>query len=235
MEKRRFQALVWKPFHGEDMAYRTDNIPLLIKPLYFAISYILAIIVFVFFIFPLRLTLRIDFQGKENLNKKPFIGCIWHQDLGPVFTSLKKFGVNQIWMNYPVWYMKPIHFLLNFIGIKELVLGSSGHNGKEAASKLCRLLKEKNASTIVAVDGPLGPSKVLKKGVLYMALETGFPIIPLTFELSPCFILRPSWDGKKMTVPFGRMKIICHEPLYVTEDNFKERSIQLENALNRVP
>ena len=222
-----------KEFSGEGMPYRTDNIPLVLKPLYLAVSYILALIIFVFFIFPLRLTIRMDLKGEEHLKKKPFIACIWHQDLVPVFVSLKKFGVNQIWMNYPIWYMKPIHFLLNFIGIKELVLGSSGHQGKEAASKLCSLLKEKNASTTVAVDGPLGPSKVLKKGALYMALETGFPIIPLTFKLNPCLILRPSWDGKRITIPFGRLNIICHEPLYLNNDNLKEKSKQLENILNR--
>ncbi len=214
------------------MTYRTDNIPFLLRPLYIAISYFLAVIIFVFFIFPLRITLRMDFQGKENLKKGPFIACIWHQDLGPVFASLKKFEAQQVWMNYPVWYMKPIHFLLDFIGIKELVLGASGHQGKEAANKLCRILKEKNASTTVAVDGPIGPAKVLKKGALYMALETGFPIIPLTFDLKPCFILRPSWDGKRMTLPFGRMKVICHGPLYITNENLEDMSIKLENALN---
>ncbi len=215
------------------MAYRTDEVPLFLKPIYFAISYIIAIIIFVFFIFPLRLTLRVHFKGKEHLNQKPFIACIWHQDLGSVFASLKKFGVGQIWMNYPVWYMKPVHYLLRFIGIKEIVLGGSGYGGKEAAGRLCNLLKEQSASTTVAVDGPVGPAKVLKKGALYMALETGFPIIPLTFDLNPCIIIKPSWDGKKVTLPFGRMNIICHEPLYITQENFDEMSKRLEDTLNR--
>lgn len=215
------------------MTYRTDDIPFFLKPLYLVISYVIAVLMFVFFIFPLRLTLRVEFKGKDNLKKNPFIGCIWHQDLGPVFASFEKFGVNQIWMNYPVWYMKPIHYLLDFIGVKELVLGASGHQGREAAGKLCNLLKEKKASTIVAVDGPVGPAKVLKKGALYMALETGFPIIPLTFDLNPCFVIRPSWDSKRVTLPFGKVKIICHEPLYITKENLEDMSKKLEESLNK--
>ena len=214
------------------MVYRTDNFPFLLRPIYLVISYVLGILMYVFFILPMRATLRVKFEGEENIKKGPFIACIWHQDLGPLFASLKKFGGYQIWMNYPVWYMKPIHFLLGFIGIKELVLGASGHQGKEAAIKLGELLKEKNASTTIAVDGPIGPAKVLKKGALYMGIQTGFPIIPLSFDLRPCFTLRPSWDGKKGTIPFGSLKVVCHEPLYITEDNLEEMAKKLEEALN---
>ena len=78
--------------------------------------------------------------------------------------------------------MKPIHYLLSFIGIKELVLGSSGNKGRRAALKLGSLLKERKVSTTFAVDGPTGPPKVLKKGALFTALQTGFPIVPLSFH-----------------------------------------------------
>ena len=215
------------------MAYRTDNIPLILRPFYLTISYVAAVFLYVFFVLPLRLTLRIEFQGQENLQKGPFISCIWHEDLGPFFATFKRLNSTQIWMNHPVWYMKPIHFLLGFIGIKELVLGSSGHKGKEAAFKLAALLKEKKVSTTFAIDGPLGPPKVVKKGALFMAIQTGLPIIPLSFVPKPYFVLRPSWDGKKCPIPFGKMRIICHAPLQITEENLEEMSKRLEDTLNQ--
>ena len=213
------------------MAYRVDNIPFLIRPLFFVVSYSIGLFLYLFFILFLRFTLKIEFEGKENLSKGPFIYCIWHEDLGPFFLALKKLGSSQIWMNHPLWYMRPIHFLLNFVGIKKIVLGSTGYGGQEAAKKLEFLLKEEGASTTIAVDGPKGPPKVAKKGALHMAVNTGFPLLPLKFFPSRFFTLG-MWDKKKCPLPFGRILVRCSNPIYVTEENFEKAKEELENALN---
>ena len=213
------------------MAYRVDNIPFLIRPFFLFCSYSVAFFLYLFFILFLRLTSKIEFEGKENLSKGPFIYCIWHEDLGPFFVAFKKLGSSQIWMNHPLWYMKPIQILMNFVGIKKIVLGSTGHDGQKAAKELEILLKEEGASTTFAVDGPKGPPKIVKKGALHMALNTGFPLMPLKFFPHPFFTLK-MWDKKKCPLPFGQISVRCSKPLYVTEENFEKVQEELEKALN---
>jgi len=214
------------------MAYRVDNIPFWLKPLFLLYSYSLGFFLYVFFILFFRATLKIEFEGKENLEKGPFIYCIWHEDLSSFFLVFKKLQSSQIWLNHPLWYMKPVHVLLWFLGIKRLVLGSTGNQGKEGAQKLEALLKDEKVSTTFAVDGPKGPPKIIKKGALYASLNTGFPLMPLRFVVGPSFRIKKTWDQKKCALPFGRIKVLCSKPLYVNKENFDEAYDELENLLN---
>ena len=214
------------------MTMRTDTVPQLLRPFYLAGSFSIAAALYAALIWPQRRTVRFEFEGKEHLTQQPHIGCIWHEDLLPFFIAFHQLDAPQIWMNHPLWYMKPIHYLLRFIGIRELVLGSTGHGGKAAADTLVRRLIQRQVSTTLAVDGPAGPPKLAKKGALHMALQTGFPLVPITFKPHPCAVLPFTWDGKKCPILFGRMRIVCHPPMYVTEDNFGSMNQRLMEALN---
>ncbi len=126
--------------------------------------------------------------------------------------------------------MKPIHVVMNFVGVKNIVLGSTNHGGREAAEQLVSHVLE-GASTVVLPDGPYGPSKILKKGVLFMALETKAPILPLTFHPQN-YIQGSGWDQKWFLLPFQKMKVRIHSPIYVTDSNFIEVAQKLTETLN---
>ena len=89
----------------------------------------------------------------------------------------------QAWMQHPVWYMKPIHVLLRLMGVKKIILGSSGHSGRDAADLLVDYLRL-GYSTVINPDGPDGPALVLKKGILHLSLKSKVPIVPLRFSSS---------------------------------------------------
>jgi lysophospholipid acyltransferase (LPLAT)-like uncharacterized protein len=75
--------------------------------------------------------------------------------------------------------MRPVHTAFRLMGLKPLLLGSSGEEGRRAANDLARLV-QKGWSTTISPDGPYGPPRLLKKGVLHVALKSGVPIVPLT-------------------------------------------------------
>jgi len=116
-------------------------------------------------------------------------------------------------MQHPLLYMKPIHVLLRLIGVKHLIFGSTGHHGRDAADEIVRYLRT-GYSTMLAPDGPSGPRRVLKRGVLHMAALSGVPIVPLRFSVSPRVEL-PSWDAKRIPVPFSRMHVAIEPPIFV--------------------
>jgi lysophospholipid acyltransferase (LPLAT)-like uncharacterized protein len=132
-------------------------------------------------------------------------------------------------MQHPAWYTKPVAVLVSLMGVDRLVLGSTGHDGRRAADKLVSLLQD-GYSTLIAPDGPSGPARTLKKGVLHMALQSGVPIIPLRISASRCF-RSSSWDRKMQPLPFTTINVAVGSPIVVTTNTFDETFEALTHAL----
>jgi lysophospholipid acyltransferase (LPLAT)-like uncharacterized protein len=115
------------------------------------------------------------------------------------------------------------------VGIKKLVLGSSGYDGKKALAELSNEIKN-GASTFIFPDGPAGPAKVIKQGVIELAYETGVPIIPIEFSYSN-YIQLNTWDKKKIPLPFSKIIVKYKAPISVTDENKDEVRNILEKAL----
>ncbi len=212
------------------MAYRVDNIPSYLKPLFWLYGYVLGFVLYALVIL-LRLTCRIRFEGGEVLRNHPVvILCGWHENVPSGFVVLHRLIRGpQVWMNHPGWYMKPIHVTLWLLGVRRLVLGSTGHQGKDAATKLVKYLQE-GYSTLILPDGPYGPPKELKKEALHLAAQSNVPLVALQFGLSNPYVSR-SWDKKRFPCPFSQITVKYSQPIFVTVANLEERSRELAAAL----
>jgi lysophospholipid acyltransferase (LPLAT)-like uncharacterized protein len=105
------------------------------------------------------------------------------------------------------------------MGVKKIVLGSSGYSGKEAADQLVEYLK-KGYSTVLLPDGPSGPPFQMKKGTLHISLQSHVPIIPMRFQTTNSFEI-PYWDRRKWPLPFSTIMVEYGEPIQITKDNFE--------------
>lgn len=191
--------------------YRVDNVPLALRPIFLLFSYGAAL---VFFIYArlVHLTSHIRYAGCERLRGGNYIFCHWHTFIALYFAVFTKHD-RHAWMQHPCWYMKPIHILLRWSGVDRVVLGSSGHEGRQAADELVELLLG-GYSTVVLPDGPVGPPFVLRKGVLHVSQQSGVPIVPMRFAASS-YLRLPTWDKKIMPLPFGTIKVEFGPPLTV--------------------
>lgn len=188
---------------------RVDSVPFWLKPAFTLWAESSGLTFYVKLI-SLRKSMRIELHGHLPGPEESAIFAIWHENLLPFFLVLHRIEQEQIWMNHPLWYMKPIHVLLRHLGIKELALGSTGYDGQAAADYLADRLLKTGASSMMAVDGPAGPPYQLRKGCLHLALKTGLPIIPIRFKVSELHRLEFTWDRKvwpkyrsSLTADFG--------------------------------
>lgn len=212
------------------MSYRVDNLPwYLVVPVYIY-AYILAAFMYLAS-WLVHVSSTITFKGAEYIadKKQNFIFCHWHEALPIYFATFLKQDRYHAWMNHPIWFMKPIHVYSSFVGINKLVLGSSGHDGKKALAELKNEIIN-GASTYVFPDGPAGPPKVLKPGIIELAYETKVPIIPIELSVSNYFQLN-TWDKKKIPLPFSRIVVKYKAPIYVNSQNKEEAKKLLEDAL----
>lgn len=166
----------------------------------------------------LRATCRIEYLGGTFDPPTPVVFCCWHDSFIPMVCGRagSRFK-HHAWMNHPAFSMKPVHFILRFLGIGEVVLGSSGNDGRQAAKRLVETLRG-GASTLVYVDGPAGPVRVLKRGALHLAQQAGVPLVAVRVTTSNAWVFTRTWDSKRLPKPFSTIRFEFSSPLTVEAD-----------------
>jgi lysophospholipid acyltransferase (LPLAT)-like uncharacterized protein len=95
------------------------------------------------------------------------------------------------------------------------VRGSSSRGGKRAVLTLLdRMKREPGSLCGIAADGPRGPAREAKKGIVFLAKHTGAPIFPLRCGARRR-ILNRSWDQTQLPLPFNELIFRCSEPVSV--------------------
>ncbi len=210
--------------------YTVHNIPWLLQPFFLLFGWSVGI-GFCLLNFTFRNLCRIEYIDNEHVNNTPnFIFCLWHENLPLYFIAHPRFRRKHIWLTFPLWYMKPIHVMKKLIGIQELAYGASGHDGKKALKQVLDRLST-GWSTFLTPDGPKGPIRKLKNGVLLMSLKTGTPIIPMSFQVAGNWRIN-SWDKKRYPPFFSTLKIIYGQPVVVTSENFDQLKVQIAKEMN---
>ncbi|MFT6738451.1 MAG: lysophospholipid acyltransferase (LPLAT)-like uncharacterized protein [Kangiellaceae bacterium] len=206
-----------------------DDVPLYWKPAYWLYGYTLGFLLY-FVVWLQHTTCKVTVHGKENLiPEQNYIFCFWHQDLPGFFAAMFDYSNYRI-LNHPVWYMKPVHVCLHFMGMKKIYYGSSGHAGKAAAIQLTDALKN-GSNTFITPDGPSGPLHEFKKGALHLSINSGIPILPVRFEYANARSLS-AWDKKRMPRLFSRFDVYFDKPITVDQSNFDTVTADITQAMS---
>ena len=101
----------------------------------------------------------------------------------------------------------------------KLIRGSKGRKGAvEATMQMIEALK-KGENCAMMVDGPRGPAKQVKDGVIKIAKMAGVPIFPIYwYSTNFNWFKLPSWDGLRMPILDVRLINLYGEPIYVPAD-----------------
>lgn len=172
--------------------------------------------------FILSRTCRFDLKGKEHLATSPnFIYAGWHESLMPfVLTFRSRVPHDHVQpIKYGLYY-KPLSFVGERLKVRALIPVKPS-SVRTVLYQVISFLKH-GYSTVMLTDGPSGPARVLRRGVLHMAAESGVPILPMRTKVQPAWEWWWSWDKKRVPLPFSRIEVEYFEPLYVTRDNFEE-------------
>jgi lysophospholipid acyltransferase (LPLAT)-like uncharacterized protein len=87
----------------------------------------------------------------------------------------------------------------------------------------------------IAVDGPLGPHHVVKRGAIELASELGCMLLPVSVASRRKRIATERWDRREVPCPFTTVHVEAGEPIAVPhglgEDGVKEWSERVREAL----
>ena len=71
---------------------------------------------------------------------------VYNRLKGGYFVAGLPYAKPYVWMNHPAWYMKGIHLYLRLMGVRALVMGSSGHGGRRALEGVVTWLQQPPAA-----------------------------------------------------------------------------------------
>jgi lysophospholipid acyltransferase (LPLAT)-like uncharacterized protein len=126
--------------------------------------------------------------------------------------------------------------MLESMGSAVVALPEEGKRSEAArlALELARIGRE-GESLVVSCDGPLGPYRVAKSGVLIVARESGIPIQPWAVSIRPALRLNGRWDRHLVPLPFCRLRVDEGAAISIAaREPLKPRLAELQAALDEV-
>ena len=179
---------------------------------------------------------RIETDGPDPLvpDHPPIVAAFWHRNfpVAAYYYRDRKFSV-------AVSRSRDgdlLAALLTALGYQSPRRGSSTRGGAAVLRELYSLVKS-GITVSVQTDGPQGPARVSKIGIVTLARLTQRPITPVAFSASPCMRFR-SWDRALLPLPFARVACRYGEPIPVpvgSDERAEERlRVRLDAELNRL-
>lgn len=174
---------------------------------------------------------RGEIKERLRAGNKRFIYAFWHQR--QVFFTYTHRGVGAAVL---VSRSKDGEMIAETMRLSDIsaVRGSSSRGGAAAVRQLMDVAQS-GLDLGITPDGPRGPAREVKDGVLFMAQKIGVPIVPIANALSRRVELKKAWDHFQVPLPFGRAVVVYGEPVTVgPDDDLAAKGAELKAALDRV-
>jgi len=94
--------------------------------------------------------------------------------------------------------------------------GSSTRGGEAGLREMLELA-DRGHLLGMTPDGPRGPERKVKPGLVYLASRTGWPVVPLASASRPAWVFE-SWDRFRVPRPFARVHVAYGEPIAVPRE-----------------
>ncbi len=178
----------------------------------------------------LRSSWRIRFEGTnplEHHSGSAQIGAIWHRDALIVAALFQGRG-----FTVPVSRSRDGELIATALGPLGYSAPLRGSSSRGAAGILRGMVRRVKSGVTIAIpiDGPRGPARHSKLGVVAVARLSGVAITPLACSGRPCLRFR-SWDGMLLPLPLARVVCRFGEPISVPSDANPEEEELLRRKL----
>ncbi|MDD5562251.1 MAG: DUF374 domain-containing protein [Thermoanaerobaculaceae bacterium] len=149
-----------------------------------------------------RLSVRMEVRRREIL-RPPYVLALWHgRIIGSLMDVFDRGGVAMASRSNDGALAAGI---LEGLGVKA-ARGSSSKGGLEALDEMEEMMRRGRQFAALTVDGPRGPWRRLKPGVVALARHLELPLFAVTFSCRRPRLLR-TWDRMVVPRPFSRVVV----------------------------
>lgn len=129
-------------------------------------------------------------------------------------------------------YVAEILRLLNV----EPYRGSTARGGAQAVRQLLDAAERRHIT--LTPDGPRGPRRQMKDGIVFLASRTGLPIVPAAFSCRRGLRVKGTWTDMLIPFPFTTAYCILGEPIHVpaelTRDEMNRHTQRVQQAMDEL-
>jgi lysophospholipid acyltransferase (LPLAT)-like uncharacterized protein len=171
------------------------------------------------------------FQGQA-------VFAIWHESNLVAATAAFRLRATKRVISFSTRGFRGIvmNTMLESMGSGVVALPEEGNRAEAArlALEMARIGRS-GESLVVSCDGPLGPYRVAKPGVLIVARESGIPIQPWAVSVRPTLRLNGRWDRHLVPLPFCRLRVEQGAQIKIApRTRLKPQLAELQSSLDAV-
>lgn len=184
-------------------------------------------------------TSNIEFINMNGLEEKDLKSCIlgfWHGESYTMYLLLKTIFKNQEKIKVVVTASRRGDYIedtCESYEIKALRM-PDGLKMKSFLKELKLEAMEKDSTTCIALDGPLGPLHEPKKVAFMLSNVSEKPFVGIKSSFSKKIVLKKRWDNYIIPLPFSKIKFYGYLIGSISDDklkNFKEYKEEVKKKL----
>jgi lysophospholipid acyltransferase (LPLAT)-like uncharacterized protein len=167
-----------------------------------------------------RLVARTISVSGPPVRQDQVVFAIWHESNLVAAVAAYRLRPDHVHVSFSTRRFRGIvmNTLLRNLGWAAVTLPEPGKQTSAEATSVSRAMARLGAegkSPVASCDGPLGPYRVAKPGVLIVARESGLPVLPWAVAVRPPLRLTRRWDRQLVPVPFCRLRVYEGELLRI--------------------
>ncbi len=169
----------------------------------------------------------------EDCKDEKFLYCIWHDNiLGPSFCgrSVKMAALTSLHGDGAF-----VATMLECVGITP-IRGSSSRGGAAAVRTMMEAARDMDVT--ITTDGPRGPRRQVKEGIVYLASQTGRPIVPVAISASRAWHVRGRWTDLLVPKPFSKVWLLAGDLIFVpsglSRNEMKDYRDEVQVAMDKL-
>lgn len=178
----------------------------------------------------LAATWRVEVHGDRHraaIAGGPFLFALWHHALLPLLWHHRQRGIALLISQHRDGEL--VARAAQDLGYR-VIRGSSTRGGGAAFRGVLRML-DRGIPVAITPDGPRGPDRVVKPGIVRAAHLAGVPILPVSAEAGRAW-RAASWDRLLIPQPLSRVRVAYGRAIHpVGEDSASSRA-DLASHLN---
>lgn len=146
----------------------------------------------------------------DRMKRPTHLYCAWHDSIAALLfqgPALRMAGLTSRHADGSI-----VSEVMAALDIKP-VRGSTRHGGAAALAELIKV--SRNYDIAITSDGPRGPRRTMKDGIVFLASVTGLSIVPVTFSCRDAWRPRGRWTDMTIPKPLARGWLLTGVPIDV--------------------
>ncbi len=171
-----------------------------------------------------------ELNGYEYDGPKRFLYCVWHELMAfPLFVGKPKNMSTLVSRHQDGSFLAESMKLLGISAVR----GSTQRGGTQAVRQMMSVAEFKHIT--ITPDGPRGPRRKIKNGIVFLASHSGRPIVPVAYSWHRSFSFQGGWTELVLPCPFTKIYALTGTPIHIppglTGDELNRYAKLLENAM----